>query len=306
MKNIKTLLNLTILLSVCILLPSFAQGQELDGRVQVNYSQIQGSDKTVFEEMQKALFEYVSNRNWTNNVFKVEERIECNFLLTISKQIAMDEFQGTLQIISSRPAYNSGYDIPMLNILDKNVQFRYTQGQTLEFNESTHDELTSLFAYYIYIIIGFDYDSFSNLGGTPYFEKAQKIVTNAQSSKYTGWKGFENRKNRYWLVENLMNSVYNPIREFSYIYHRTGIDNLSQKPSEGRANIVEGLRKLQTVHQQKPNSYLMNIFFETKSDEIVNVLSESDQAEIMRAYSILKDIDKGNLAKYDKLNKKTN
>jgi hypothetical protein len=293
-----------VFFAILTVIPFLTQSQELEGRVQVNYSQIQGSNKEIFEEMQKALFEFVSNRNWTNNVFKAEERIECNFLLTISKQLAVDEFQGTLQVISNRSVYNSGYDSPMLNILDKNIQFRYAEGQTLEFNESTHEELTALFAYYVYIILGFDYDSFGSMGGTPFFEKAQKIVNNAQSSKYGGWKAFESRKNRYWLAENLMNSVYNPIREFSYTYHRMGLDNMSQKPAEGRSNIADGLKELLKVHQQKPNSYLMNIFFETKSDEIVSILSESDQGEIMRAYNVLKEIDKGNLTKYDKLTKK--
>ena len=161
-----------------------AAAQELEIRIQVSHSQLQGVDNTKYENMQKALNEFVTNQIWTNNVFKTEERIKCNMLLNITKEVYSDEFQATLQVVSSRPVYGTGYDSPMLNILDKNIQFKYADGETLIFNENSHDELTSLIAYYVYIIIGFDYDSFGKMGGTPYFEKAQKIVNNAQGSFY--------------------------------------------------------------------------------------------------------------------------
>ena len=155
--------------------------QELEIRIQVNHSQLQGVDVSKYENMQKALNEFVTNQIWTNNVFKTEERIKCNMVLNITKEVFSDEFQGTLQVVSSRPVYGTGYDSPMLNLLDKNIQFKYADGETLTFSENSHDELTSLIAYYVYIIIGFDYDSFGKMGGTPYFEKAQKIVNNAQT-----------------------------------------------------------------------------------------------------------------------------
>ena len=285
---------------------SSAEAQELEIRIQVNHSQLQGVDNTKYENMQKALNEFVTNQIWTNNVFKTEERIKCNMLLNITKEVYSDEFQGTLQVVSSRPVYGTGYDSPMLNILDKNIQFKYADGETLIFNENSHDELTSLIAYYVYIIIGFDYDSFGKMGGTPYFEKAQKIVNNAQGSNFAGWKSFEtNKRNRYWLAENLMNSIYAPIREYIYKYHRLGLDLMGTRLADGCASIAEGMNDLLKVHRQKSDSYLMSIFFDAKADEIVNIFSNSsDQAQQNKVYNFLKEIDASNLSKYDKIKKK--
>ena len=285
---------------------SSAEAQELEIRIQVNHSQLQGVDNTKYENMQKALNEFVTNQIWTNNVFKTEERIKCNMLLNITKEVYSDEFQGTLQVVSSRPVYGTGYDSPMLNILDKNIQFKYADGETLIFNENSHDELTSLIAYYVYIIIGFDYDSFGKMGGTPYFEKAQKIVNNAQGSNYAGWKSFEtNKRNRYWLAENLMNSIYAPIREYIYKYHRLGLDLMGTRLADGCTSIAEGMNDLLKVHRQKSDSYLMSLFFDAKADEIVNIFSNSsDQAQQNKVYNFLKEIDASNLSKYDKIKKK--
>ena len=283
-----------------------AAAQELEIRIQVSHAQLQGVDNSKYENMQKALNEFVTNQIWTNNVFKTEERIKCNMLLNITKEVYSDEFQATLQVVSSRPVYGTGYDSPMLNILDKNIQFKYADGETLIFNENSHDELTSLIAYYVYIIIGFDYDSFGKMGGTPYFEKAQKIVNNAQGSNYAGWKSFEtNKRNRYWLAENLMNSVYAPIREYIYKYHRLGLDLMGTRLADGCTSIAEGMNDLLKVHRQKSDSYLMSIFFDAKADEIVNIFSNSsDQAQQNKVYNFLKEIDASNLSKYDKIKKK--
>jgi len=278
--------------------------QEINCRIQINSSQIQGTNKTMYETMQKALVEFINNRNWTNNVYNTEERIECSFLLTIKKQVSVDDFEGDLQITSNRPVYNSGYSSPMLNIKDNKIHFRYAEGETLEFDPSTHNELTSLFAYYIYIILGFDYDSFSLMGGTPYFETAEKIVSSAQSSPYPGWKSYENRKNRYWLVENALNPTYAPIREYTYVYYRKGLDAMAKNVSDGRAEIASGLNKLLKVHREKPNSYLMQIFFSTKANELIKILSKSPQSEAMRAYNVLKEVDPANATKYQKIIKK--
>lgn len=304
----KQLRNTMILLACAIvaLFANSAVAQELEIRIQVNHSQLQGVDNSKYESMQKALNEFVTNQIWTNNVFKTEERIKCNMMLNITKEVYSDEFQGTLQVVSSRPVYGTGYDSPMLNILDKNVQFKYADGETLIFNENSHDELTSLIAYYVYIIIGFDYDSFGKMGGTPYFEKAQKIVNNAQGSNYSGWKSFEtNKRNRYWLAENLMNSVYAPIREYIYKYHRLGLDLMGTRLADGCTSIAEGMNDLLKVHRQKSDSYLMSIFFDAKADEIVNIFSNSsDQAQQNKVYNFLKEIDASNLSKYDKIKKK--
>ncbi len=287
-----------------LFLATTSQSQEINCRIQVNSSQVQGSNKSVYEELQKALFEFLNNQIWTNHVYTMEERIECSFLLNITNAISADDFKGTLQVTSTRPVYKSGYDSPMINIIDKDIRFRYAEGQALEYSETSHDELTALFAYYVYLIIGVDYDSFSNLGGTPFFEKAEKIVSTAQSSAFTGWKSFENRKNRYWLIENHLNSQYSALRAFSYSYHRLALDNMHAKPADSRTTIAADLSPLLKVHQQKRGSYIMQVFFDAKSDEIVNILSESYSSEGTRAFNILKQIDPGHLSKYEKIIKK--
>lgn len=278
--------------------------QEINCRIQVNSSQVQGSNKSVYEELQKALFEFLNNQIWTNHIYTIEERIECSFLLNITNAISADEFKGTLQITSTRPVFQSAYDSPMVNIMDKNIQFRYAEGQALEYSETSHDELTALFAFYVYYIIGIDYDSFSSLGGTPFFEKAEKIVSTAQSSPYVGWKSFESKKNRYWLIEQHINPQYSAVREYSYSYHRLALDIMHNKPADARTNIAADLSPLLKVHQQKRGSYIMQVFFDAKSDEIVNILSESYTTEATRAYNILKQIDPGHLSKYEKIIKK--
>ncbi len=295
---------IVVFIALTIALPTFSQ--ELDCRVQVNASklQVQMTERSIYEEMQKSLFEFMNNYPWTNHIYSANERIECNFLLNITSRISADEFKGTLQVTYNRPVYNSGYDSPMLNILDANVQFRYVEGQPLEFSENTHSELASLFAYYAYIIIGFDYDSFSNLGGTPYFEKAEKIVTTAQSSISPGWKSFENRKNRYWLVENLLNNDYTAIRTFSYNYHRVNLDRMHNKSTEARSAIAEDLKPLLKLHRKRPSAYITKIFFDAKSDELVNIFSESYGSEGQQAFNILKEIDPAHINKYEKIIKK--
>lgn len=286
------------------LLVKVSISQELNCRVQVNSSQLQATDKSVYEEMQKALFEFMNNYSWTKHVYSTNERIECNFLLNIKNRISTDEFKGTLQITSTRPVFNSGYNSPMLNILDKNVQFRYAEGEALEFSENTHNELVSLFAFYAYIILGFDYDSFQSFGGTPYFEKAEKIVSTAQSSAFAGWKSFETRKNRYWLVENALNSELSAIRSFSYNYHRKNLDRMHTKPTEARSDIADKLKPLLKMQRQKQSAYITQVFFDAKSDEFVNIFSESYGTEGQQAYNILKEIDPGHISKYEKLIKK--
>lgn len=298
----KFIMHLSLVAIIFISLSSSAQ--EVNCRIQVNSSQIQGTNKTVYEELQKALFEFLNNQIWTNHIYTIEERVECSFLLNIKKAISADDFEATLQVTSTRPVYKSGYDSPMVNILDKNIRFRYAEGQALEYSENSHNELTAIFAFYIYYILGVDYDSFSSMGGTPFFEKAEKIVTTAQSSPYSGWKSFENRKNRYWLIENHLNSSYSAVRAFSYSYHRLALDIMHNKPTDARSTIVSDLSPLLKVHQQKPSSYIMTVFFDAKSDEFVNILSESYSSEATRAYNILKQINPANMNKYEKLIKK--
>lgn len=284
------------------------QSQELNCNVQVVSQQIQGTNKQVFQTMQTAIYEFMNTRVWTNNVFKTDERIECNILINITDQPAADQFTGTMQIQSRRPVFGSSYNTVMLNYMDNNVQFNYVEFQPLDFNENTFtSSLPSILAFYAYYIIGMDYDSFSLYGGTEFFEKAEKIVDNAQNSSDKGWKAFDGKsnKNRYWLIKNMMDKNYEPVREFTYRYHRLGLDVMQAKPNEGRAEIAEDLKLLQKVYRQKPDFYLylLQVIFDSKSDELVNLFSQSFPDEISRVTTILSEVDPADQRKYDNLKK---
>jgi hypothetical protein len=286
-------------------MPSFlAFSQELRCNVQVITTQIQGTNKPIFTTLQRAIFEFMNNRTWTNHVFQNQERIEANILLNLTEQIGSDEFRGTIQIQARRPVFNSSYNTVLFNYFDNTLHFRYTETETLEFIETTHtSNLTSLLAYYAYIIIGLDYDSFTPLGGTEFFQKAETIVINAQNAIERGWKSFESNRNRYWLVNNLMDPKYASAREWIYQYHRLGLDRMSQRPAEARADIAESLLLLQRVFREKPDPFmhLLQVIFDAKSDEFVNVFSQSNPEELRRVVPMLREIDPAHTAKYQKL-----
>ncbi len=280
--------------------------QELNCSVQVSAQRIQGSNRQVFQTMQKAIYEFMNNTVWTNNVFSFSERIDCNILINLTEQLSADEFRGTIQIQSRRPVFNTTYNTTMLNFVDNNFQFRYVEFEPLEFDPTTYrSNLTSVLAYYAYIIIGFDYDSFSPLGGTGYFELAEQIVTNSQNAPVVGWKPYDGTRsrNRYWLVKNILDRQYANIRQFIYNYHMKGLDMLESKASESRNEIVEDLRLLQDVYRNRPDPfmYYLTIVLDSKSDEIINIFSEAFPEEKSRVVEIMSEIDPANKSKYEKI-----
>jgi len=307
----KMLFQLRMLIKYCLvllfILTSFkeAPGQELKCNIQIVSEQVQGTNKKVFETLQQALYEFVNNRNWTNHVFSNEERIECNMLFNIQDHSGND-FKGTLQVQSRRPIYNSTFNSVLFNYFDQNVSFTYVEFESLEFSESSFtSNLTSVVAYYVYIILGLDYDTYNFKGGTELFRKAETIVNNAQNAKEKGWKPFEasNNKNRYWLVQNILDEKYAPVRDFIYKYHRLGLDKMSEKVNEGREQITESLKALQQVYRQKPDPYmhLLQVIYDAKNEEWINIYSEGSADEKKRAQTILKEIDPPNITKYQKI-----
>jgi hypothetical protein len=288
------------------LVPGFSWGQELKCNVQIVSQQVQGTNKQVFQTLQTAIYEFMNNQSWTNNVYGTDERIECNFLFNITEQLSADEFKGTLQIQSRRPIYNTNYNTVMLNYMDNDIHFRYVEFEPLEFDETQYtSSLTSLLAFYAYIILGFDYDSFSYEGGTPFFQKADNIVGNAQNAREVGWKSFEStsHRNRYWLINDILDDQYVPIRDFIYRYHRLGLDVMDSKVVEGRAVIAESLTSLQKVYRQKPDPFmpLLKLILDAKADEFVNIFSGSFTEEKNRAVTILREIDPANQTKYERI-----
>jgi hypothetical protein len=291
-----------ILLIILLFSSTALFSQELRCNVTVSAQRIQGANSQLFRTMQADIYEFVNNRKWTDHVYNYDERIRCNILIRIDEQISADEFKGSIQVQLLRPVFNSSYETTLLNIKDNDFHCRYVEFQPLEFNEtSNRDNLTNLLAYYVYIILGFDYDSFSPEGGTPYFEKAQAIVNNSQNAREKGWKAFESERNRYWLIENILNKSYASFRACMYQYHRQGLDMMSQKPEEGRANIAEAMRDIQSVFRRRPSTYILQIFFDAKADELVNVFSKSFPDERNRVMAILNEVDPSNGSKYQKI-----
>jgi hypothetical protein len=252
--------------------------------------------------MQSDIYEFMNTRKWTDHVYSYDEKLKCNILIVLDEQISADEFRGSIQVQLTRPVFDSSYETTLLNIKDKDFQCQYVEFQPLEFNEtSNRDNLTNILAYYAYVILGFSYDSFSLEGGSPYFDKAQAIVNNSQNSPAKGWKSFESERNRYWLLENVMNRSYSDYRKCIYNYHRHGLDLMSQRAEEGRANIANSLRDLQKVFRKKPSTYILQMFFDAKSDELVKVFSKSFPDERSRVMTILNEIDPSNGRKYAKI-----
>jgi len=206
----------------------FAAGgfsQELRCNITVSAARIQGANRQLFRTMQSDIYEFMNQRKWTNHVYTYEEKIRCNILIRLDEQVSSDEFKGSIQVQLKRPVFNSSYETTVLNIKDNDFHCRYVEYQPLEFNEtSNRDNLTNILAFYAYIILGFDYDTFSPEGGTAYFEKAQSIVNNSQNARERGWKSFESERNRYWLIENVLNASYSDFRSCMYTYHRKGLD----------------------------------------------------------------------------------
>lgn len=277
--------------------------QELNCIITINADQVSETDKRVYETMRTAITEFMNNRKWTNYNYEISERIECNILITI-KDRSGDDFGGQIQVQSRRPVFKSSYNSTLLNIVDKDLNFKYTETDALEFNEGQITQsLTAVLAYYAYIIIGYDFDSFSLYGGTPFFDKAQTIVNLAQNRGESGWKAFENTRNRYWLLENLYNKTYTPLREAMYKFHRLGLDNMYDQQEKARQEITLAIEKIQKVYREKSGIYLLQLILNAKADEIVNIYSAASTMDKTKIIEIMKEIDASNSDKYDKIMK---
>jgi len=282
---------------------SSASAQELNCQVSVLTPLIQESNKTVFETLQNQIRDFMNNRKWTGDNFENNERIECSMIINVTERVGTEDFKATIQIQSRRPVYKTSYNSPMINHQDNDFNFHYVQDQVLDFDEnSVGSNLTATLAYYAYMIIGLDYDSYSADGGSPYFLKAQTIVNNAQSLSERGWKAFENQRNRYWLVENILNVQFRPMRSCIYKYHRLGFDKMNDNVSDARITILDALKALRNVYNDRPNSFFMQFFFNAKADELVNLFQQGTPDEKAQVSQLLSQIDPGNISKYNTIN----
>ncbi|MCO6500291.1 MAG: DUF4835 family protein, partial [Vicingus serpentipes] len=288
--------NASILILILSVFFTFSvKAQELNCSVTVNSTQIIGSDKSIFDVLEKAVFEFVNNRKWTANVYDPDERIEASILINITEQIATGNFKATIQVQSRRPVYGTSYNSTLLNLLDKEFDFQFNEFDPLTYSETSFiNNLTSVISYYVYIILAFDYDSFSLGGGTPYLDKALTIVNNSQSASEPGWKAFEGDKNRYWLVQDLLRDNYAPYREALYKYHRLGFDVMTQDTPKGRAEVLNSLKLLENIYTLKPGAFILQIFFNAKINEIISLFKEATTQEKAEVITLINKIDPAN------------
>jgi len=286
------------------------QGQEIQARLTVIVSKVSSQvDKKIFLTLQTALTNFLNSRRWTNDVFQPGEKIQCNFLLTIEQDLGNNVFKGKLTAQAARPVYNTSYESPIMNFLDDNVTFRYVEFQPIEFNENRvqgNDPLaaniTAVLAFYVNIILGLDYDSFSLRGGDAYFQKAWNIVNNAPENKdIGGWKSFESLRNRYWLAENFNNNRFALIHDALYSYYRSGMDIFYENEDAGRTGILNCLSFLNIINSENPNSMALQFFFQGKSNEFVKVFSKGNADQKSRAKDLLTKLDITNGAAYKEL-----
>ncbi len=289
-----------LLLSIFLAFPAWLTAQELNCRVKVQAPQVQGTQyKQIFQSMQQDIRDFMNDRKWTDLQYEVEERIDCNLLITIRNAVSQTRFEGTIQVQSSRPVFNSNYNTTVLNYNDKNFTVDYLENATLRFTpEQFQSNLTSILAFYAYLIIGMDHDTFAPDGGDPFFQKAKNIVSNAQNAKEKGWQAQQSNTNRYWLIENALHEVFSPLRTCMYEYHRKGLDQMYEDQKKGRKNITEALEKLEGVYNKRPGSFNLQLFFTAKSDEIVKIYSEATPPEKSKIFNLLRRIDPSNISKY--------
>jgi len=276
--------------------------QELNCKVEVvNTSATQTEDPQIYKSMEKAVYEFMNNRKWTGHVFKAQEKIECIILINITG-VSGGNYTAKTTIKSSRPVFNSSYNTVILNHIDKEFTFAFNEFTPLEFNENVHlNNFTSLLAFYAYVIIALDYESFQPRSGTTYLAKANKIVSNAQGAPEKGWKSFESNRNRYWMLENYMSPKYQEIRIVNYDYHRKGMDVMSGDAKKARAVVTNCLKKLLTMNRKNPNSMVIQMFFNAKNEELVGMFKGAPLSEKTVAVDMLSRLDPTRATKYSSI-----
>lgn len=298
-----------ILFLVCLIAGIHLAGraQELRARVTLNASVVSSqTDKKVFQTLQTALTNLLNNRKWTNETFEPNEKIVCNFLINIKEQVSANTYRAAMVVQAARPVYNTSLETALINFQDDDFIFKYVEFQPVEFNENRVagsdplvSNLTATIAYYVYLILGLDFDSFSLRGGDAYFKKAQAIVSNAPEGRdISGWKAFDGLRNRYWLMENLTNNRYSAVHEAIYNYYRMGLDFMYENENDARNAIMNTLNAFNTLNNDIPNTMIVQFFFQGKSSELVKIFKKAPPEQKVRAREILSKVDLSNAATY--------
>ncbi|MGN7205922.1 DUF4835 family protein [Pedobacter sp. SAFR-022] len=291
---------LLLILLCCLLKQTYAQ--ELNARVQLLAPTVSNLNPATLQMLQETMRNFLNNNKWSADTYLPQERITCNFVITVRAWDGNAGYQAEAQIQSSRPVFGSTYNSTLLNLSDKDFNFTYTEGQPLDFSDQLFiNNLSSMLAFYAYTIIGLDKDSFARQGGTPLFTKAQQVMNVAQSSGNAGWKAADGLRNRYWLNENLLNSNYLQLRDFIYSYHIEGLDRLAQDQHTASRNLFKSLTDLSGLDKQRLGAYFPNIFFSGKAEEFGNIFSGLNAAQKRSALDLLSGIDPANAGRYEAL-----
>lgn len=307
MKSFQLYISKILVIGLFLLTVSKIHGQEINAKVTVVYGQIGSSvDKKVFQTLQTSLINFINKRKWTSDVFDINERIECSFLLNLQSVVEPNVYKGTLTIQAGRPIHNSNYLSPLVNYIDNEVVFRYVEFQPIEFNENRISgteplaaNLSAIFAYYVNIVLGLDYDSFSPRGGDPYFQKSNAIVSGAPDGRsISGWKPFDGQRNRYWLSENLQNSRYALLHDAIYTYYRQGMDKMIENENDAREQLLNSFSMLNTLNAETPNLMIMPFFFQGKTDEIIRIFKKGTLQDKARVQDLCAKLDVANMSKY--------
>ncbi len=285
---IKKLLFLILLVSFFSL---YSRAQELNATLTVNSDKIEGN-RTVFATLERALNEFINNKRWTDATFGLNERIDCTFLIIVNEMPSDNSFRAELQVQARRPVYNSAYTTTLINFRDTQLDFDYTEYEPLEYNEYNIDNnLIATITFYIYTILGLDFDSFSPRGGTAFHQQAQQIVSMAQSqSAWTGWRAFESNRNRHAVSTALTENTADIFRDMWYVYHRRGLDEMAANPDRGRTTILEALPALQELRSARPSSILLQMFVDSKLDEVIAIYSKATTTEKQAGYKMLTEL----------------
>ncbi len=282
------------------------RAQELNCTVKINHSKVQGTKTSVFETLETVLNEFMNNRSWTDLQFNKEERINCSLNITVQKYVESEQsFTGELLFQVTRPVFNASYSTTVFSMRDPSFNFHYQEHEPLEFNETSMDNnLTAMLAYYAYLFIGLDLDTFSPLGGTEVLHKVENIVNNAQSLSDAGWKAFGDDRNRHAIINDYMESSMEPMRQLMYKYHRQGLDEMAQNPDRGRAAVTEAVEMLKEAHTNNSLSMLPQIFTDYKRDELVNIYrGHGTENERNSVYDILTNLNASQSKEWDKIKK---
>ena len=296
-----------VFLTLALAMAVGMSAQEINCTVTVNSDQIEGSNKQIFETLKRSIEEYMNQNRWTNMTYAIPEKIECSMLIIV-KKMENNMFTCEMTLQSRRPVYGTTYTTPLLNFKDQAFNFTYQEFDRIEYQQNQFTtNLTAMLAYYCYLIIGHDQDSFQRLGGTPFFQQCEEIVNTCQSAsmdntEQRGWLAFESNRSRYALINNLLDEAFKKYRNYYYEYHRLGLDEMSSNVTNGRARIAEGLPVLKEAYRARPATYVINTFLDAKAEELVDIFSQGTEKEKQDVYTILTDIDPTRVNTYDRIN----